>query len=48
MTIYKTRNEADTVRKTDPWHSSDEVIVKVEGGYTLMTADEYQIWKGQK
>lgn len=27
----------------------DEVVVKVEGGYTVMTADFYnRIWKGQK
>ena len=48
MEIYKTRKEADTVRKTDPWHSSDELIVKVDGGYALMTSEEYRIWKSQK
>lgn len=27
----------------------DEVVVKVEGGYTVMKADYYyRIWKGQK
>ncbi len=46
--IYKTRREADLVRKTDPWHRSDERIVKVDGGYVLMTEEEYRIWKMQK
>ena len=26
----------------------DEVVVKVEGGYTVMTADFYRIWRTQK
>ena len=26
----------------------DEVVVKVEGGYTVMTADYYNTWKKQK
>ena len=46
--IYKTRKEADEVRKTDPFHHSDERIVKVYGGYMLMTEEEYRIWKNQK
>ena len=28
--------------------TGDEVVVKVDGGYTVMTASEYQIWKNQK
>ena len=28
--------------------SGDEVVVKVEGGYTVMTADYYNTWKKQK
>ena len=48
METYKTRKEADKVRKTDPWHNSSERIVKVEGGYALMTEKEYQTWKKQK
>jgi len=48
MEIYKTRYMADKVRKTDPYHSTSEIIVKVCGGYTLMTAEEYRIWKNQK
>lgn len=48
MTIYETRKAADHVRKTDPWHRSDERIVKVRGGYALMSEDEYRTWKNQK
>lgn len=48
MEIYKTRYMADKVRHTDPWHSSDERIVKVDGGYVLMTEEQYRIWKGQR
>lgn len=48
MTVYETRKEADEVRKTDSYHRSDERIVKVEGGYTLMTEEEYRVWKNQK
>ena len=48
MEIYKNRYQADKARKTDPYHSSDERIVKVSGGYTLMTEHEYSIWKNQR
>lgn len=48
MTIYNTRKEAENVRDSDPWHSSDERIVKVSGGYALMTECEYEVWKSQK
>ena len=48
MKIYETKAEADYVRKTDPWHRSDERIVKVSGGYALMSEDEYRTWKNQK
>lgn len=26
----------------------DEVVIKVEGGYMIMKAADYNIWKGQK
>lgn len=48
MEIYTTRYMADKVRKTSEWHNSDERIVKVDGGYVLMTEEQYRIWKGQK
>lgn len=28
--------------------SSDEVVVKVEGGYMIMSAYEYKVWKRQR
>lgn len=28
--------------------SSDKIIVKVEGGYKAMSAEEYNIWRKQK
>lgn len=41
--LFKSRYYAKKCAK------GDEVIVKVEGGYTIMTADYYQrIWKNQK
>lgn len=42
MTIYKTRYLARKVAY------GDEVVVKVEGGYTIMSARDYQIWRGQR
>lgn len=48
MEIYNTRYAADKVRKTDPYHNSTEKIVKVFGGYALMTLYEYNLWKKQK
>ena len=48
MTTYTTRYQAKKARETDPYHSSDERIVKVCGGYALMTEEEYRTWKLQK
>lgn len=48
MKIYETKKAADQVRKTDHWHRSDERIVKVCGGYALMSEDEYRTWENQK
>ena len=42
MTIYSTRYQARKARR------SDEIVVKVCGGYALMTYDQYYIWRGQK
>lgn len=42
MTIYTTRYAARKVK------ASDEKVIKVCGGYVLMTADQYRIWKNQK
>lgn len=42
MTIYDTRYKA---RKAA---TGDDVVVKVEGGYTVMTVRNYQIWRRQR
>lgn len=42
MTIYPTRYQA---RKNAKY---GDVVVKVEGGYTVMDTREYYIWKNQK
>ncbi len=47
METYTTRYQAEKVRRTDPYHNSTERIVKVTGGYALMTEKEYQVWKKQ-
>lgn len=42
MMIYSTKYAARKVAR------SDEVVVKVEGGYMIMSAYEYKVWKMQK
>lgn len=42
MTIYKTRYMAKKNAK------SGDVVAKVEGGYAVMDAYEYRVWKQQK
>ena len=42
MMIYRTRYLAKLEA------ASDEVVVKVEGGYMIMSMHEYRIWKCQK
>lgn len=42
MEIYETRYKAKKAA------TSDDVVVKIEGGYTVMSASDYQIWKMQK
>lgn len=42
MIIYKNRYQATKHKK------NGDVVVKVEGGYTVMTAQDYRIWKNQK
>jgi hypothetical protein len=43
MMIYPTRYQAEKARR-----KGEEVVVKVFGGYAVMTYRDYQIWKGQK
>jgi len=42
MTIYSTRYQANKAKRYG------EKVVKVCGGYALMTCEEYAIWKNQK
>lgn len=42
MMIYRTKYLARKAAR------SDEVVVKVEGGYMIMSAWEYHVWKHQK
>ena len=42
MIIYKNRYQAQKAKR------GGEVVVKVEGGYTLMDARDYRIWRSQK
>lgn len=42
MMIYKSRYMARKEAR------AEEVVVKVEGGYMLMEAREYRIWKSQR
>lgn len=43
MIIYETRYKAEKARK-----KGEEVVVKVCGGYAVMTYEEYRVWKKQK
>ena len=42
MTIYKNRYQARKVA------TGDEMVVKVDGGYTIMAPAAYRIWRIQK
>lgn len=48
MEIYKTRYQAEKEKRESAWHSTADKVVKVEGGYVIMTDSEYRTWKGQK
>ena len=48
METYKTRYQAEQVKKSSPWYNMTYKIVKVDGGYTLMTEQQYRWWKNQK
>ncbi len=43
MVIYETRYQAEKNRR-----KGEEVVVKVSGGYAVMTYADYAIWKNQK
>ena len=41
--VYKTRYQAEKTRRR-----GEEVVVKVDGGYLVMTYADYRVWKMQK
>ena len=43
MSIYKTRYQAEKNRR-----KGEEIVVKVDGGYAVMTYSDYAVWKKQK
>ena len=43
MEIYKNRYQAEKTRE-----KGAEVVVKVCGGYAVMTYADYQVWRAQK
>ena len=43
MKHYDTRYQAEKARK-----KGEEIVVKVSGGYMVMTYSEYRVWKKQK
>lgn len=44
MNIYKTRESADEAKRTNPQYNTSDMIVKVDGGFTIMSAREYIDW----
>lgn len=48
MTIYTTHYQAIKARETDRVYSTADKIVKVDGGYIIMTASDYNTWRKQK
>lgn len=46
--IFKNRYQAIKERNNNPFYNGSEICVKVCGGYVLMNAEEYRIWRNQK
>lgn len=46
--IFATRYQALKARRTEPYYNGAEICVKVCGGYVLMDADDYHLWKSQR
>ena len=44
MEIFKTRNLAEDARRTNPVYNTTDMIVKVDGGFAVMTAHDYLSW----
>ena len=46
--IFKNRYQAEKARRTESFFDGTEKIIKVCGGYVIMDADKYRVWKNQK
>lgn len=44
MIIYKTKDSAEEAKRTDPQYSTGDMVVKVDGGFAIMSAKEYIDW----
>ena len=46
--LYPTRYNATKERDNNPRYNGDDKIVKVAGGYKIMSPWEYDVWRKQK
>lgn len=46
--LFETRYAAKKEKKNNPFYNGSDVIVKVCGGYTIMSPEEWAIWRKQK
>ncbi len=46
--LYKTRYLAEKVKRNSCYFNGDDKIVKVTGGYKIMSPWEYDVWRKQK
>lgn len=44
MIIYKTKESAEEAKRTDTKYNAGDMIVKVDGGFAIMSAREYINW----
>lgn len=44
MEIFATRNAAEEAKRTNPNYNTSDMIVKVDGGFAVMTARAYLSW----
>ena len=45
--IFKNRYQAGKARKSNPFFTGDEMIVRVCGGYALIDRANYRTWRRQ-
>lgn len=46
--LYKTRYLAEKVKRNSCYFNGDDKIIKVTGGYRIMSPWEYDVWRKQK